>query len=99
MNNEEQNENIRTVAAIVREKTTLQIVQRIAHALVDAVKALPAGNPPIEDPSGGEGEGDNDPSNSVEQRILEHLHGIIDIVEMCYAPDPDEPDPPPPREP
>ena len=96
-NDEEQNELIRTVIATVREKTTLQIVQRIAHALVDTVEALPAGDPSSEDPSGDAGE--NDPSDSVEHRILEHLHGIIDIVEMCYAPNPDETDPLPPREP
>ena len=76
----------------------LQIVQRIAHALVDAVEALPpTGAPSSNDPAGDDG--DNDPAASVEHRILAHLHGIIDIVEMCYAPDPDESDPPPPREP
>ena len=71
---QDQNEPIDKLVAITREKTTLLIVQRVAHALVDAIETLP-----FEPESG-----------APEDRILEHLHGIIDIVEMCYAPDPDE---------
>ena len=68
------NEPIKKLVAITHEKTTLLIVQRVAHALVDAIETLPF-----------------EPESGVpEDRILEHLHGIIEIVEKCYAPDPDD---------
>ena len=69
---QDQNESINKLVSIAHEKTTLLIVQRVAHALVDTIETLP-----FEPESG-----------APEDRILEHLHGIIDIVEMCCAPRP-----------